>query len=233
MSSKLAKKQTHAVFDEASLERQRKETQREAHHEILKLSVAAIRDTERYVLENDLSNYEKQQGKQLQSDLWEQKVKKLVPSIYFCTKLMTEHERTQLGLGAGINCRLMGIAAPDGFQYVSSYPDLPVRPEWTLMIMRKERIAGEKQHISMKDVPELTYDPEKDDWLSDSPMPWEEYAYVPGVPCPGWRTDLAKLVMSGFASADAVEREFGAPVDNATWALRLGKQTAHAPEVLV
>ncbi len=221
------------VWDEASLERQRKVTQAEAHHAILELAVDAIKDTERYILENDLANFERQQGQQLSSDVWEAKVKKLVPSIYFCTKLMQPAERESLGLADGVNCRLMGVTVPDGWQYISSYPDYPVRPEWTLMIMRKERIAGTEQAFSAKDVPAMKYDAETDDWIADGPMPWEQHAFVPGVPLPGWRTDLAKLVLSGFVTPTQVEREFGVPTDNATWALRMGKQVSHASEVLI
>ena len=59
----------HAVFDEASLARQKRELQLEAHHEILKLSVRAIKDTERYLLDNEMHLLEKQQGKTLTSEL--------------------------------------------------------------------------------------------------------------------------------------------------------------------
>lgn len=222
----------HAVWDEESVKRQRAMLQKEAHREILKLSVDAIKQTERYILENDFANFEKQQGKTLTADLWETKAKKLVPSLYFCTKIMTAEERKVLGLAEGQNCRMMGFVAPDGWQYISSYPDLAVRPEWTLVPVTKERVAGTQQHFSAKDFPESRWDEEKQEYVFDEDTPVDSYAMVPGVPLPGWRTDLAKLVGAGLTTPDAVEKEFGA-ADNATWSLRLGKQTKHAPEVLI
>ena len=145
---------------------------------------------------------------------------------------MTPQERETLGLAPDMNCKLMGFIAPDGFQYISSYPDLAIRPEWTVIPVARERIAGTRRHVSAKDFPEARWDEEKAEYVFDSDTPVDEYAMIPGVPLPGYRTDLAKLVLAGLVSTEAVEREFGA-ADNATWALRLGKQTAHAPEVLV
>lgn len=223
-----------AVFDEASLARQRKASQAEAHHEILKLSVAAIKDTERYIRDNHLDDFDKQKGKELTAEVWEARVKKLFPNVFFCTRSNYDAaERRTLNLPDGVNVRIMGFMAPDGFQYLFSYMDLPVLHEWTLIRTKQERIAGTGQHFSVKDVPNMKYDPETDDWIADGPMPWENFAEVPMVPLYGWRTGLAKLVLSGLVSVDAVEREFGTPTDNATWALRMGKQVQHAPEVLV
>lgn len=227
MQSKIIKPQVHGVFDSASLKRQSEGHRQEEHRSILENGAIAAEMTSRYLLENDLGNFEKQAGKKLQLTQFEQRVTKLVPALRFNDRILDETTAAFLHMSTGATVRIMSQLLPDGeLKYVCSYPKTELVHEFTIILMKKVKIPTVVNKVSAKDFPKVIIN-EFGERVFDGATPFDKFSIEPSGTFPGWRTALARLIGLGLLTPTQAESEFGS-VDNASWALRTGKQDTSA-----
>lgn len=219
----------HAIFDEASLQRQLRGQQREATRQAYLDTYIATNKQRRWAEENDIANIERQSGSRMLIMSLEQRVKKLVPSIVFTVKPLTDSQCDFCCLAHGSTLRSMDVLEQDGSHTpIIGFQNQPILPEFTIELIRKKRIPNPHvQNLSMLDVPDTvlmsdgTEDEPKYKW--EKALPWEIEVTDPCGTIVGWRSILARLVEAKLSTPELIEAEFGS-ADRASWANLMGKQ---------
>ena len=149
----------------------------------------------------DVTNAERQRGNGLMATVFMTKLRKLNPDL-----IMKPHPRQHEPLHKGIAG--IYLTLPDGSHYFITPCEGEFMPEWT----------------TLRTVEVLRPDPK----LGTA---WAK-TFIPGrVVSKGYREVLIRLIKGGYVSLDAVEREFGVPVDRISWATLTGKRSSERPLV--
>lgn len=221
---------THAVFDEASLERQVKEANKEATRQKLIDSFVRLNEQRRWAQENKIDDIEHQSGNRMFINIVEEKIKRLVPNAIFRVQFLTDNEARICGQAPGSSLRSLDIVHQDGTrEAIIGFQNQAILPEFMVELTRTKRVPNPYiNNLSMKDVPDTvllsdgTEDEPKYKW--EKCLPWETEVTEPCGLLVGWRTLLARLVHKGLTTPVAVEAEFGS-ADRASWANLMGKSS--------
>lgn len=232
-------KHVHSVFDEASLARQREGHAREAYTQQQHDALVAMQETCRYLHESKMIDFEHQAGRSLPYKDFEEKVRKLVPAVIF--RSMPNQDPATYADYPYV--RVMALAGPGEPLYIASYPDKPIIPEYTVVLMKTVRTAvplardaNGNLTVNAKDFPRQTQVGEETfwnpitgtwetapTWAFDGPTPLDATTEEPCGQLPGWRSACLLLVWKGLTTPAAVDRVFGAS-NRAVWSAKTGAQ---------
>lgn len=232
------------VLDSEDLARHAAFAKAEAHIDIVTTAAKAMTDTARYVSERDHTQFEKQAGKQMPIATFETKLKALCPALAFDTNKPGDNNLAAIGLSPGTTCRRVFHDGPEGMQYLCSYQNHPLLPEFTVFITREKIVPVPYERTRQmwddetrswitvpffdpKDAPKSRrVDNEDGTWhyeFDKGPVPGQAIEREVAGQLVGWRTVLARLVGYKLITPTQAEHAFGSP-ENENWAIRMGRK---------
>jgi hypothetical protein len=221
----------HAVFDSASLARQAKQKLLEAERQRHKDIVLSTLTEGRIIRENDYDSYEKQAGYRFITSVFEDRLRKLVPTLTFKLKPMPEFMAREMSLPIDQKMRSVWYPTPAGGELYCGAYLYPIVQEFDLIIAKKIVVpvidpATGFLERKIEDIPDPTkYDMSEAVFEGEglALTSGEQWTYAPDNRIPGWRSVLLWLIQRGLATPTQVEREF-LTADRASWATKMGRQ---------
>jgi hypothetical protein len=217
----MAQAQTPFVIDSGLAQKiKQKKKLEKAHFEWKQQTEDIIKDA-KYVANPHTSraNTELQQGRPLLHTEFENRLKKLLPDVFF--------------LDHPTNLKVKGAYTEHDGQrfYIGAYFK-GLMPERSVMKLKEEIVWDRSTtHIDRKNVPEQTFIPgiglvKKD---PNALTPGTELVQIPwGIHHPGWRRILVKICNAGLATPSQIEAVFGSD-ETPEWAGHLGKRAHTTP----